>query len=231
MTPGSERVFSARALGILGGTFDPVHDGHLALAREAMRELDLEQVLFVPNADPPHKQEQAVTSAPQREAMVAMAVSDEPRFLLSRIELDRPGPSYAVDTVSELAVRSRAEDRPEPWFILSAEVLEEFDTWREPERILELCRIAVAPRPGSEALDRVLPSFVAAAEKAQAIGLGVNAGHDLNLDNLTLFCQNVPHVLEVSIGHALIADALDRGLKATVEAYLRVLKMADPVHV
>ena len=85
---------------------------------------------------------------------------------------------------------------------------------------------------GPEAIGRVLPSFVAAAEKAQAIGMGVNAGHDLNLDNLTPFCQKVPHVLEVSIGHALIADALDMGLKTTVEAYLHILKMtAGPVHV
>ena len=91
---------------------------------------------------------------------------------------------------------------------------------------------AAAFEEGPEALDRVLPSFVAAAEKAQAIGLGVNAGHDLNLDNLMPFCQNVPHVLEVSIGHALIADALDMGLKTTVEAYLHILKItAGPVHV
>ena len=142
-----------RALGILGGTFDPVHLGHLALAREALDELDLDHLLFVPNADPPHKQDQAVTPSEHREAMVALAVEPEPRFTLSRIELERPGPSYAVLTVAELSDRSRAEGRPEHWFVMSAEVLDGFGTWREPERILELCRVAVAPRPGAEPLD------------------------------------------------------------------------------
>lgn len=146
-------VAERRAFGILGGTFDPIHEGHLALAREALAELDLAQVLFVPNADPPHKQDQAVTPARQREAMVALAIEPEPGFLLSRLELDRPGPSYAVETVAELADRSRAEGRPEPWFVMSAEVLDDFHAWRSPGRILELCRIAVAPRPGAEPLD------------------------------------------------------------------------------
>jgi nicotinate-nucleotide adenylyltransferase len=139
---------------VLGGTFDPVHDGHLALAAEALAILDLERVGFVPNADPPHKQDQAVTAAWQREAMVALAIAAEPRFELWRIELERPGPSYAVDTVAVLAERCRAEGRPEPWFVLSAEVLDDFHTWRQPDRVLELCRIAVAPRPGAEPLDR-----------------------------------------------------------------------------
>ncbi len=115
-----------RAIGILGGTFDPIHDGHLALAREALAELDVEQLLFVPNADPPHKQDQRVTAAVHREAMVALAIAGEPAFALSRIELERPGPSYAVETVAALAAQSLAEGRPEPWFVLSAEVLEGF---------------------------------------------------------------------------------------------------------
>lgn len=148
-----ERQDGPRAFGILGGTFDPVHLGHLALAREAVRELDLEFVLFVPNADPPHKQDQRVTPAAQREAMVALAIASEPGFVLDRIELERAGPSYAVDTVAELAERARAEGRPEPWFVMSAEVLDDFDSWRQPERILELCRVAVAPRPGAAPLD------------------------------------------------------------------------------
>ena len=139
-----------RALGILGGTFDPVHVGHIALARQALDELDLERVLFVPNGDPPHKQDQAVTAASEREVMVRLAIADEPGLDLSRVELEREGPSYAVDTVVELAGLSRSEGRPEPWFILSAEAFSEFDTWRDPERILEMCRLAVAQRAGAE---------------------------------------------------------------------------------
>lgn len=153
MHPGTGAT-PARPFGILGGTFDPIHGGHLALAQEARIVLGLDHVLFVPNSDPPHKRSQEVTPARHREAMVRLAIGTEPGLRLSRLELDRPGPSYAVDTVAELAERSRAEGRPEPWFILSAEVLDDFHTWREPLRILELCRIAVAPRPGADSLGR-----------------------------------------------------------------------------
>ena len=142
-----------RAFGILGGTFDPIHLGHLALAYEARYELELDHLLFVPNADPPHKQGQGVTPARHREAMVALAIEREPTFVLSRLELERDGPSYAIDTVAELAERSRAEGRPEPWFVMSAEAADSFHTWREPDRILKLCRLAVAPRPGAKPLD------------------------------------------------------------------------------
>jgi len=126
---------------------------HLALAYEAFYELDLDHVLFVPNADPPHKQGQGVTPAVQREAMVALAIEPEPHFRLSRLELERDGPSYAVDTVAELAELARSDGRPEPWFVMSAETLDDFGTWREPERILGLCRLAVAPRPGAAPMD------------------------------------------------------------------------------
>ena len=154
MTAGRPATAAPRAFGILGGTFDPVHLGHLALAREALIELDLERVLFVPNATPPHKPGQAVTAAHHREAMVQLAIEPVAAFELSRVELQRPGPSYAVDTVAELAERAHEEGRPEPWFVLSAEVLDGFHSWRHPERILELCRVAVAPRLGSEPIDR-----------------------------------------------------------------------------
>jgi nicotinate-nucleotide adenylyltransferase len=149
-----------RAIGILGGTFDPVHVGHLALAREARQVLGLAHVLFVPNAQPPHKPSGEVSPSRHREAMLALAIAAEPAvegkaaFAISRIELERAGPSYAVDTVAELAAQSNAEGRPAPWFILSAEVLDDFHTWREPSRILELCRIAVSPRLGADPLDR-----------------------------------------------------------------------------
>lgn len=154
MTLPTPRGSGPGALGILGGTFDPIHLGHLALAAEAWTTLSLEQVRFVPNADPPHKQAIRVSAAVHRAAMVERAIADHPAFVLDRIELERSGPSYAVDTMAAFAERSRREGRPEPWFVLSAEALEEFHTWREPERVLDLCRIGVARRPGAEALDR-----------------------------------------------------------------------------
>src|SRR6188508_2732803 len=135
-----------KALGILGGTFDPIHLGHLALAREARDALDLERVLLVPNAVPPHKGA-GVSAAEHRAAMVRLAIADDPGLEFSSLELDRPGPSYAVDTVIAVAERSRAQGRPEPWFLLSDEALAELPTWRQPERILDLARVAAAPRP------------------------------------------------------------------------------------
>jgi nicotinate-nucleotide adenylyltransferase len=149
---GTDRT-GPRAFGILGGTFDPVHLGHLALAREALAALDLDHVLFVPNAEPPHKRTQVITAAHHREAMLTLALASETAFVVSRVELERPGLSYAVETVAGLAARADAEGRPEPWFLLSAEALEGFGAWREPKRILQLCRLAVAPRLGAPPLD------------------------------------------------------------------------------
>jgi nicotinate-nucleotide adenylyltransferase len=142
-----------RPIGLLGGTFDPVHVGHLALGEVARSYLDLESVLFVPALLPPHKLDQPVTDARHREAMLRLAIAGIPGFAVSRLELERPGPSYAVDTIERVVAEGRAEGRPDPWFILSAEALLGFRTWRDPDRILALARIAVAPRPGSAPAD------------------------------------------------------------------------------
>jgi nicotinate-nucleotide adenylyltransferase len=141
---------SGRAsLGMLGGTFDPVHYGHLAIAEQTAETLDLASVLFVPANEPPHKPRGAAASAEDRAAMVALAIADNARFRLSRVELDRPGPSYAVETLERL----QADDPGEYVFVLSSEALAGLDTWRRPERLLDLCRIAVVPRPGYSAMD------------------------------------------------------------------------------
>jgi nicotinate-nucleotide adenylyltransferase len=137
------------SVGLLGGTFDPVHHGHLAIAEEARETLGLERVWFVPASLPPHKPGQPVTPAEDRLAMLRAAVDGNPAFDVSEVELDRGGPSYTVDTLSEL----RAAGVIDPWFILSAEALAGFPGWREPDRILELCRLAVVPRSGTEPLD------------------------------------------------------------------------------
>lgn len=135
-----------KPLGVLGGTFDPIHLGHLAVAEQTREALDLDAVLFMVAADPPHKQGRAISPAADRLAMVELAVAGNPWFRVSRLELDRPGPSWSVDTVAALAARADAEGRERPVLIISAEALEGFPTWREPERILGLCRVAVVPR-------------------------------------------------------------------------------------
>ncbi len=140
ITPGS--------VGLLGGTFDPIHHGHLAIGEEARETLGLERVVFVPAAIPPHKPGQPVTEAGHRLAMLELAVATNPAFEVSPIEIDRGGPSFTVDTLSEL----RAAGIGDPWFILSSEALAGFPAWRDPERILDLCRLAVVPRGGHTAL-------------------------------------------------------------------------------
>jgi nicotinate-nucleotide adenylyltransferase len=137
------------SVGVLGGTFDPIHTGHLAIAEEAREALGLERVLVIPAADPPHKADHAVTEARHRLAMVELAVAGNPAFAVSRIELERDGPSYTVDTLAEL----RGSGVTDLWFIMSAETLAELPTWYRPEAILELCRLAVLPRAGSPLLD------------------------------------------------------------------------------
>lgn len=139
------------SVGILGGTFDPIHHGHLAIAEEARETLGLERVLLVPAATPPHKPGRPVTDAAHRLAMARLSVEDNPAFIVSDLEMARGGASYTVDTLQALA----AEGIGQPWFILSAEALAGFPDWRSPDRILELCRLAVVPRAGYETLDRV----------------------------------------------------------------------------
>ncbi len=139
-----------RRLGVFGGTFDPIHYGHLAIAEEAREALGLERVLFVPAGAPPHKQDRPTSPAVHRAAMVAAAIADNPAFELSRVELERPGLSYTVDTLRSLRERAVAAggEAVELWFVLSVEALRELPTWHEPRQLVGLCRFAVAPRPG-----------------------------------------------------------------------------------
>lgn len=165
--PALDVPSGARRLGILGGTFDPPHLGHLAVAEEAREVLGLEQVLFVPAGRPWQKADRAVTPAEVRLALVERAVAGNPAFVVDRREIDRPGPTYTVDTLVELA----AAEAPgtELWLILSAEALAGLATWREPGRVLELARLCVAPR-GPERdpagpVAALLAAFPAAADR------------------------------------------------------------------
>ena len=137
------------SVGIFGGTFDPIHHGHLAIAEEAREALGLEVVRFVPAAVSPFKPDRAVTDAGHRLAMVEAAIAGNPAFEASRVELDRPGPSYTVDTLEAAAAAGDSD----AWLIVSSEALAGFPRWREPDRILELARVAVVPRGGFEPLD------------------------------------------------------------------------------
>ncbi len=130
-------------VGVFGGTFDPVHVGHLAIALAALETVPLDEVLFVPARRSPLKDRGPVASAEDRYAMLVRALGDEPRFGLSRIELDREGPSYTVDTLEAL------REEGELFLILGGDALAELPRWRSPERIRALATILVARRPGA----------------------------------------------------------------------------------
>jgi nicotinate-nucleotide adenylyltransferase len=136
-------------IGLMGGTFDPIHVGHLVIAEEAREALSLARMLFVPAARPPHKPASEVTAVEHRVAMVELAIADNPAFELSRVEVDRAGPSYTVDTVEQLAAESDVT------MILSAETFHELPTWHEPDRLFAAARVAVVPREGYPAPDPV----------------------------------------------------------------------------
>lgn len=142
------------ALGVMGGTFDPIHMGHLVIAEEAREALSLARMLFVPAGVPPHKPAAEVTAVEHRVAMVELAIADNPAFELSRIEVDRPGPSFTVDTVERLAADADVT------LILSAETFRELPSWHEPERLFAAACVAVVPREGYPAPD---PAWLAAS--------------------------------------------------------------------
>lgn len=154
-------------LGIYGGTFDPVHYGHLLLAESAREQLRLDEVWFMPAAVPPHKRERELTAAKQRVEMLDLAIAGNPAFRVSKLELDRGGVSYTVDTLQ--AIKDQQPDA-ELFLLMGADSLRDLLTWREPARICELAwpvvsRRADAPEPDYRQLAHLMsPDRLAAME-------------------------------------------------------------------
>jgi len=138
-------------LGVLGGTFDPPHIGHLILGESAREQLELDSVLFIPAGVQWRKAGRAISGVAHRVEMARLAIDDNPAFGLSAMEAERPGPSYTADTLEELAERHPAA---ELYLILGQDALEDLPNWRRPERILELAWIAVASREVKDPLAR-----------------------------------------------------------------------------
>ncbi len=149
-----------QAVGIMGGTFDPIHFGHLAAAEEARHRFRLARVIFIPNGRPPHKPDYQPTPAERRYHMVLLATASNPAFEASRVEIDRPGPSYAVDTLHELRRRLGPDGRL--YFIAGADALLEILDWRDPERLAESCEFIAVSRPGYDLqqLQQALPKHL-----------------------------------------------------------------------
>jgi nicotinate-nucleotide adenylyltransferase len=134
-------------IGIYGGTFNPIHQGHLRAAEEVVEVLGLERMLFIPSARPPHKRadgDEVIAPAKRRLEWVELAIEGNPRFSADPIEVDRPGPSYLVDTLSELGQRYGAEELV---FTVGQDAFSEMGSWREPRTLFRLAHIVVTSRP------------------------------------------------------------------------------------
>jgi nicotinate-nucleotide adenylyltransferase len=133
-------------IGLLGGTFNPIHNAHLAIARQARETLDLDRVVMIPSGDPPHKPSQGLASAKDRYEMVRLALGSDPAFAISDVEVRRPGKSYSIDTVRLLQQEFGNETRL--YFLIGLDAFLEFPTWREPVTLLRLCSFVILSRPG-----------------------------------------------------------------------------------
>jgi len=144
-------VTVARRVGVFGGTFDPIHIGHLAAAQDAAETLRLDRVFFVPNGRPPHKQSPAVSEVTDRVAMVRSAIADNPLFALSLIEVERPGMSYLLDTLRQF--RKELQTGTEMYCLVGCDGLRDLHTWHLPERLLAEFQLVVLDRPSAHAVD------------------------------------------------------------------------------
>lgn len=132
-------------IGIMGGTFNPIHYGHLVTAEEAYNQFALEKVVFMPSGVPPHKEERKIVLPEDRYLMTVIAIAGNAHFAVSRLEIERTGPSYAIDTVKELR---QVHVDWDIFFITGADAILEILTWKDPHQIIECCSFIAATRPG-----------------------------------------------------------------------------------
>ena len=152
-----------RRIGIMGGTFDPIHVGHLITAEMVRSSASLDEVVFIPSARPPHKDGARAASAEDRLIMTECAVQDNPYFSVSDMELKREGPSYTVDTIAEL--RAHLDDA-ELFFITGADAMNDLYRWHEPKRLLCSCQFIVATRQGAPLDELLLAEKFTAEERS-----------------------------------------------------------------
>lgn len=144
-----------RRLGVMGGTFDPVHHGHLVAASEVASVFALDEVVFVPTGQPWQKQDVRVTSAEQRYLMTVIATAPNPDFTVSRVDVDRPGPTYTIDTLRDLSAVYPDTDL---FFITGADALAQILSWKDVDELFALARFVGVTRPGHELSDQGLPT-------------------------------------------------------------------------
>ena len=144
-----------RRIGVMGGTFDPIHHGHLVAASEVAHIFALDEVIFVPTGQPYQKNDRKVSSAEDRYLMTVIATASNPRFSVSRVDIDRPGPTYTIDTLRELHAKNGRDD--ELFFITGADALSEILTWHDADELLTLAHFVGCIRPGHRLSGAGLP--------------------------------------------------------------------------
>jgi nicotinate-nucleotide adenylyltransferase len=214
-------------LGVLGGTFDPIHNGHIAAAEAAQQALHLEAMTLVPSRIPPHRQDPVGASAEHRYAMAALAAAQKPGWTASRIEIDREGPSYSYDTLVELRKQIRLKpaasaeataprdtaDGTQIFFILGADAFAEIATWSRYPAVLDLANFVVVSRPGIT-LDSLRERVPLAFEQTRVI----------------LVEANTPNVSSTDIRRRIRAgDSLAGLVPDPVAAYIHAHRLYDPI--
>jgi nicotinate-nucleotide adenylyltransferase len=143
----THRAIARRRVGVMGGTFDPIHHGHLVAASEAQAWFDLDEVVFVPTGRPWQKSDRVVSPAEDRYLMTVVATAANPRFRVSRVDIDRDGPTYTIDTLRDLALQMPDADL---YFITGVDALGDIFSWRDAERVFDLAHFVGCTRPGAE---------------------------------------------------------------------------------
>lgn len=191
-----------RRIGVLGGTFDPVHNGHLYIANALRAALDLERIVWVPAGRPPHKTGQIVSKDRDRLAMLDLALAGSPTDEISPIDIDRTGPSYTADTLEILAERFTPARL---FFLMGEDSLRDLPTWHDPERMLRVAELAVAARPGVDAdLESVARQVPAVRRRA----------HLVPTEEIAISSSEIRRRVRVN-------ESIEGLVPATVEAYIR----------
>jgi len=159
-------------VGIMGGTFDPIHHGHLVAASEVADQFELDEVIFVPTGEPYQKSEREVSPAEHRYLMTVIATASNPRFWVSRVDIDRPGPTYTIDTIRDIGdLRAGAE----LFFITGADALSQILSWHDHDEMLRMARFIGVTRPGYELSDEHLPSAAVTLVDVPAMAISSSA--------------------------------------------------------
>lgn len=171
---------AAKRIGMIGGSFDPVHVGHLIIAQDAIERLDLSEVIFIPAAIPPHKQHVQQMDSEHRMNMLRLATEGDRRFSVSDIEVQRGGVSYTVDTMHALAI---LHPDSELVLIVGSDTLVDLHNWHQPDDLLSLCEVATFLRPGEDSLDEIAEKVQLPADQKKKVLDSVIEAHRVEVSS------------------------------------------------